>query len=73
VVRFGGLSGDDAVTLVNSYWSERCAFTDDDMRLHENPYYWAMCMLYPAAHEYDWTQDPARKDTPEDLRKRWYG
>jgi len=73
LVRFGGVSEQDAIAFVNSYWSAEPEFTEEDFRLHEDPYYWAMWILYPFKHGYDWTQDPSRQNAPADLLERWYG
>ena len=72
LVRFGSLSTSEAVSLLNSHWAD-WPLDVNDLRLHENPYYWAMCILYAGEGGYDWTQDPARQRTPLDLCKRWYG
>jgi hypothetical protein len=73
LVRFGSVSTDEAVSLVNAYWAERPALDENDLRLHENPYFWAMCILYPGNAGYDWTRDPCRNNTPADLSEKWYG
>jgi thymidine kinase len=67
---------EEALRLVNDFWKHRSVFNENDLRLHECPYYWAMCM----AHHYilgdnypDWDHDPQLWPPPKEYLEKLYG
>lgn len=76
LIDYGKKDREDAVALVNQFWVKRPWFDDDDSRLHEAPYFWAMCIIhhpkigdnYPS-----WWDDPKYWPPPPEFNRRWYG
>lgn len=71
-----GKSEEEAVQIVNMYWEDEEIFGDDDFRLHEAPYYWAMCIAHDKTigdNRPNWDKDPALWPPPKDFLERWYG
>ncbi len=70
-----GKSEEKAIQLVNRYWENEGTFEDDDFRLHEDPYYWAMCIAHDRIigdNRPDWDKDPTLWPPPKAFRERWY-
>jgi hypothetical protein len=42
LVTYCGKTQEEALELVNLIWKDEPIFDEDDLRLHEYPYYWAM-------------------------------
>ena len=66
---------DEAIQFVNMYWEDEGTFGDDDFRLHEDPYYWAMCIAHDRLigdNRPAWDQDPRLWPPPKAFRERWY-
>ncbi len=61
--KFGEVSKEEAVNLMNRFWKSKDLSNDDkDLTFHETPYYWAMCILHhPVLGDgnIDWERDPA--------------
>jgi hypothetical protein len=76
LMAFGNLSQDDAVSLVNVYWGGAPFDDDDDLRFHEEAYYWAMSMLHggrgplPIPGNRWWKVLPTGADRPPDYAER---
>ncbi|MDC1142305.1 hypothetical protein OAU50_04380 [Planctomycetota bacterium] len=73
---YGDLPSDVAVVMINEFWKEDGEFGNDDFRLHEDPYYWAMSMVHrerAIAEGIDWCKDPKYYPPPSDWQARWYG
>ncbi len=76
LIEFAGKSQNEAESLVNEYWSDEPIFTDDDFRLHEDPYYWAMCIIHDSkigSNNPNWTRDKKFWPPPKSFTIRWYG
>lgn len=46
LMTYCGKTKEEALNLVNIIWEDEVVFDEDDLRLHEFPYYWAMCMIH---------------------------
>lgn len=56
-------SQEKALSLVNAYWHDELIFDEEDFRLHEYPYYWAMCIEY---HCILWENNPQLWPPPKE-------
>lgn len=67
-------SREAALELMNRYWAGE-DFSDCDLRLHEDPYYWALSFLHGIWGDNlpDWWKDPSLWPPPQDFRDRWWG
>ena len=66
----------DAINLVNSFWADKETFSNEDYRLHEDPYYWAMCIAHDKVigdNNLHWDQNPLLWPPPKDFLAYWYG
>lgn len=73
LMRYGGLRYDDAVRTVDASWVFRNVDTELArlMILHEEPYFWAMELLYGRADPQNyWFHNPDLWPPPPDYR-RW--
>lgn len=61
LIKYGCKNKHDAVLLVNMFWSDETIFSDCDLRLHEPPYFWAMCIIHDPTlglNHPSWWKDP---------------
>ena len=63
LVRYAELEEGEALRLVNRFWTDWGYFSEDDLRLHEEPYYWAMCMTQSKP---EWWKDSSLWPPPKD-------
>ncbi|HIE29908.1 TPA: hypothetical protein EYP66_21780 [Candidatus Poribacteria bacterium] len=71
-----GKNNQEAVQPVNMYWEGEGIFENDDFRLHEAPYYWAICIAHDKTigdNRPNWDKDAALWPPPKDFLERWYG
>jgi hypothetical protein len=69
-------SEEAAIKLVNRYWQEYDLFDEYDYRLHEEPYYWAMCICHDRIlgdNRPDWFRDPTLWPPPKAYFTQRYG
>lgn len=74
LMRFGDLSEADAMGLLHRVWSDLPKFEDDDHRLHEPPYYHAMCILHHPElgdNRPEWWKDKQLWPPPPDVASEW--
>jgi hypothetical protein len=67
-------SQEEALGLVNAYWYEKIIFDEEDCRLHEYPYYWAMCMTdhyIQGEIRRDWWHDPKLWPPPKEYLQKY--
>jgi len=75
LVQYAQKSEPEALAMVNDFWRDDDPLTEDDLRLHEDPYYWAISILtLPRSRStgYDWTSDPDWYPPPKDFLDRRY-
>jgi len=75
IVKYGNKPEAAAVELVNLFWKDKKEFFELDFRLHEDPYYWAMCIIHDRSigdNRPHWEKDPALSPPPKEFLDRWY-
>ncbi len=75
LVLYCNKSEEEAIELVNKDWKDDGPFDENDYRLHEEPYYWAMCICHDRVlgdNRPDWFRDPALWPPPKEYFKRRY-
>ena len=75
LVKYGNKSEEEALNLVNSFWEKAGEFTVDDYRLHEDPYYWAMCIFHDRQigdNRPEWWKDPTLWPPPKEFLEYWH-
>lgn len=62
----------EAIQLVNEYWEDEQAFDDYDLRLHEFPYYWAVCihLKVTGRNTPNWWKDSSLWPPPQEYNER---
>jgi hypothetical protein len=62
-------SHEEALQLINQCWSDEPVFDEYDYRVHEFPYYWAMCMTHDRRwwdNHPEWRKDPTLWPPPKE-------
>lgn len=65
----------EALRLVNAVWQDESIFDEEDLRLHEYPYYWAMCIAHHYTlgdNEPNWYQDSKLWPPPKEYLEKHY-
>jgi len=67
LVRYCGMVENEAVDLINKYWGNR-PFLDNDLRQHEEPYFYAMNMAHGkhGDNNPNWESDASLWPPPRD-------
>jgi len=74
LIRLGNLSESDSLRLLHQVWNDLERLDDDDFRLHESPYYTAMCMLHHPEfgdNNPEWWTDESLWPPPPDILREW--
>jgi len=75
LVEFAGKDEHTVIRLVNQLWGTD-PFDDQDDRLHESPYYWAMAIAHHPTlgdNQPEWWRDPELARPPAQFIAHWYG
>jgi hypothetical protein len=64
-------SNDEAIQLLNKYWDNEPLLDENDIRFHEYPYFWAMCITHSGNPE--WWRDSALWPPPQDYVRQALG
>lgn len=67
---------EEAHQLLENFWAGDLTFDNNDVRLHECPYYWAMGIAHHQTlgdNYLDWIRDSSIWPPPQDYRERYYG
>jgi hypothetical protein len=76
LIAFCGYTKAEAIELVNKNWAADPFLDDNDMRLHEHGYYWAMTFHHgkygnaPIVGDWWWKQYPNQDSPPPDYIQR---
>jgi thymidine kinase len=74
LMTYCGKTEKEALRLVNLIWKDRSVFDEDDLRLHEYPYYWAMGIDHHPIlgdNKGGWYHDPQLWPPPPEYLQRY--
>lgn len=75
LVTYCGKAEGHALSLVNRFWADE-NITQDNLVLHEEPYYWAMCIAHHPVlgdNQPEWWRNPKLSPTPKEALDHWHG
>ncbi|PCJ54304.1 MAG: hypothetical protein COA79_22090 [Planctomycetota bacterium] len=75
LIEYSQLDESEALSMLNRYWDDKEMFDEDDFRLHEDPYFWSMCMVHGPKVGKDnpeWAKDKRYWPPPQNFYDRWY-
>jgi hypothetical protein len=63
----------ESLQLINNFWRASPILDDEDIRLHELPYYWSVCIHLKASNQMcpNWWHDPSLWPPPAEYFERF--
>lgn len=74
LVNYCGKTQEESLYLVNFFWRDEPVFDEDDLRLHEYPYYWAMGIAHHwvlGDNQPEWYHDPQLWPPPREYLDKY--